>query len=178
MAIGAVDWETLEQAELWRGTIAAIAREGAAFSATLASAKAALAIDPVPRSSPGCRAGFCGPGCTLSPARFTHRAVVGGVDGGRVILAGLDRAPFAEGSLRWLDGPLAGLSATILAADDMGLLLDSDPGVIASGTRVLLREGCDHTIATCAGRFDNAVNFQGEPFLPGTDLLAHYPQPR
>jgi hypothetical protein len=41
--------------------------------------------------------------------------------------------------------------------------------------RVQLREGCDHVLETCANRFANAVNFQGEPFLPGNDLLTSYP---
>ncbi|MCC6942300.1 MAG: phage BR0599 family protein, partial [Novosphingobium sp.] len=44
-----------------------------------------------------------------------------------------------------------------------------------AGLRVILREGCDHTIGTCADRFGNGVNFQGEPFLPGNDLLTRYP---
>jgi hypothetical protein len=38
-----------------------------------------------------------------------------------------------------------------------------------------VQEGCDHTIATCAARFGNAINFQGEPFLPGNDSLTRYP---
>jgi hypothetical protein len=38
----------------------------------------------------------------------------------------------------------------------------------------LVREGCDHTIATCRTRFGNAANFQGEPFLPGNDILTRY----
>jgi hypothetical protein len=45
---------------------------------------------------------------------------------------------------------------------------------LSSGLRVVLREGCDHTLATCANRFVNAVNFQGEPFLPGNDALIRY----
>ena len=46
------------------------------------------------------------------------------------------------------------------------------------GLRVRLREGCDRTIATCTSRFGNAVNFRGEPFLPGNDMLAQYPVAR
>lgn len=178
VAIGAVDWETLDHDIYYRGTISGVSREGNGFAAELASAKAALAIDPVPRSSPTCRARFCGPGCGLSPARFTHRASVAGVAAGRVSFAGIDPVRFVGGELRWLDGPRAGLDTQILAADAHGLLLDRDDHAIAPGTRALLREGCDHTVATCAERFGNAANFQGEPFLPGTDLLAHYPQPR
>ena len=178
VAIGVVDWESLEHAEIWRGSIGSVTREGAVFSAALASAKAALDVDPVPRSSPTCRAEFCGPGCTLSPARFSRRAVVLAAGGGRVTFDGIDPVLYLHGSLRWLDAPLAGLEADILGADQAGLLLDRDFEGLAPGMRALLREGCDHTIATCAARFGNAANFQGEPFLPGTDLLAQYPQPR
>ena len=178
VAIGAVDWETLEHAVLYRGTIEAVGREGNAFTAELASAKAALALDPVPRSSPTCRALFCGPGCGLSPARFTRRAIVEAVEAGRVRFAGLDPALYAGGDLRWRDGPQAGLAAQILAGDATGLLLDGAPDGVEPGMQAFLREGCDHTIATCAARFGNAANFQGEPFLPGTDFLAHYPMPR
>lgn len=178
IVIGAVDWETLEYAAVFSGTIEGVSREGNAFTAELASAKAALAVDPVPRSSPACRARFCGPGCTLSPARFTRRAETSVVASGRVAFAGIDPALYPGGELRWLDGRLAGLGATILAANETGLLLDQSIDGIEPGMRAYLREGCDHTIATCAARFDNAENFQGEPFLPGTDLLAHYPMPR
>ena len=57
-----------------------------------------------------------------------------------------------------------------------GLVLDValDPA-LAPGARALLREGCDHTLQTCHARFGNAVNSQGEPFLPGNDLIARYP---
>jgi uncharacterized phage protein (TIGR02218 family) len=178
IAIGAVDWETLEHAVFYRGAIQGVSREGNGFTAELASAKAALAIDPVPRSSPTCRARFCGEGCGLSPARFTRRAGVSAVEEGRPQFAGIDPMLYAGGELRWLDGPWAGLGATILAADGAALVMDRLFDGVEPGMRALLREGCDHTIASCAGRFGNAVNFQGEPFLPGTDLLAHYPMPR
>lgn len=178
IAIGAVDWETFEHAIYYRGAIEAVSREGNGFAAELASAKSALAVDPVPRSSPTCRARFCGPGCGLSPARFTRRAAVSAVAAGRVQFAAIEPVLYAGGELRWLDGPQAGLGAEILAVDASGLLLDREPDGARPGMRALLREGCDHTIATCAARFDNAASFQGEPFLPGTDLLAHYPMPR
>lgn len=176
--IGAVCWQTLESQSLYRGTVETVARDGDAFSAALVSAKAALAVDTVPRSSPTCRARFCDTGCGLSPARFTHRGKVVAIAGDRVDFGLPEPARFTGGELRWLDGPLAGLAANILAADATGFALDRRPDGVAAGTRALLREGCDHTIATCAARFGNAASFQGEPFLPGTDLLAHYPMPR
>lgn len=178
VAIGAVDWQTLEHIALYEGSIASVSREGAGFAAALVSAKAALAVDPVPRSSPTCRARFCDRGCGLSAARFKHRAALVAVAGDRLDFGVPSAADFAGGELRWLDGPLAGLGAVILAAEGGWLVLDRPASGPAPGARALLREGCDHTIATCAGRFGNAANFQGEPYLPGTDLLAHYPMPR
>ena len=179
--IGVVDWETLERAVLYRGEIGAVAEEGGSFTAELRSAKADLEADSVPRTSPTCRAQFCGPGCTLSAARFTHEAVLQAVD------LGASRASFGaipppghmrQGSLRWVSGPQAGITMQVNDADEAGLVLDLalDPALVP-GARALLREGCDHTLQTCSERFGNAVNFQGEPFVPGNDLLARYPVP-
>ena len=71
-------------------------------------------------------------------------------------------------------GEIDAASLRVGTGDGPKLDIALDPA-LAPGTRALLREGCDHTLATCAARFGNAVNFQGEPFLPGNDLLARYP---
>ena len=49
--------------------------------------------------------------------------------------------------------------------------------VIPTDCRALLKQGCDRTLTTCSQRFANAINFQGEPFLPGNDLVVRYPSP-
>lgn len=178
--VGAVDWETRESAVLYNGTIGSVAQEDGGFTAELRSAKAALEADVVPRTSPTCRAEFCGRGCGLSGAKFTHRAVLLSADRetSRVVFDGPPPASLVGGNLRWLDGPHSGISLDIVAVDGEGLLVDGTlPEALAPGIRALLREGCDHTLATCAGRFGNAANFRGEPFLPGNDLLARYPSP-
>lgn len=181
LRIGLVDWESGEHDTLYRGVIGSVIEEEGRFTAELTSRKAELFADPVPRTSPMCRARFCGPGCNLSPARFTHEAVLSAVaaDGNAITLDTLVATDaLAGGVLRWLDGPHAGLTMTILVAGAEGLVLDTplDAG-LAPGTRAIVREGCDHTLDTCATRFANAVNFQGEPFLPGNDLLSRYPAP-
>ena len=43
------------------------------------------------------------------------------------------------------------------------------------GTLIELIEGCDKRFETCRDRFANALNFRGEPHLPGIDLLTRYP---
>lgn len=177
--LGVADWETGELAVLYSGEIGAIGQEAAGFSAELLSAKSQLEIDPVPRTSPTCRAQFCGPGCTLSAARFTHELRVTTVDlaANAVSFAeGPGAEAFRNGSLRWIEGPQAGQENAIVDVEDDLLVLERalDPALQA-GALARAREGCDHTIATCASRFANTINFQGEPFLPGNDLLTRYP---
>ncbi|MCR2834265.1 DUF2163 domain-containing protein [Parerythrobacter lacustris] len=181
IAIGAVDWESLDAAVLYAGSIGAIRQEGGSFAIELRSAKAAFERDFVPRTGPSCRARFCGPGCTLSAAFHTVSATLLGCDTDRGAFAFdlVQPSDYAWGELVWLDGPLAGQRLDIGGVSEGELLLDyplAEPP--SPGTRARLRQGCDHTLATCSDRFGNAINFQGEPFLPGNDLLARYPLPQ
>lgn len=179
--IGLVDWESGEHEIIYRGMIGAITEEEARFTAELISRKAELLRDPVPRTSPACRAEFCGTGCGLSAAAFTHEATLGAVDfeaNAVVLAASVTTADLVGGFVRWLDGPHAGARMTIMAAEPAGLVLDVPLDLAQPpGARAMVREGCDHTLDTCATRFANAANFQGEPFLPGNDLLTRYPVP-
>ena len=181
VGVGLVDWETSEHLELFAGIIGAVGQDGAKFTAELLSAKTALDRELVPRTAPTCRAEFCGPGCALSPPRFTRELRLAEADAAlnRVRFAGLaEAAPYAFGRLRWIDGAEAGLDFAVLDSDGAWLILDRAPGPdLATGARAYVREGCDHTLETCATRFANAVNFQGEPFLPGNDLLTRYASP-
>jgi len=83
---------------------------------------------------------------------------------------------YAYGQLRWLSGANSGLASVVRASAGAELVLQEAPAFVpAAGDLVELREGCDRSLATCSGRFGNAVNFRGEPHLPGTDLLTRYP---
>nr|WP_202385514.1 DUF2163 domain-containing protein [Altericroceibacterium endophyticum] len=179
LIMGLVDWESLDRAVLYRGAMGEIAQENGQFSVSMLSAKQALTGGDVPHTSPLCRARFCGPGCSLSATRFTHEAEVASHDHDRSavhLVQALEPSLLVGGALRWIDGPQAGLSANITAVDGTALLLDRALyPESTTGLRVLLREGCDHRAITCAERFANLVNFQGEPFLPGNDYLLRGP---
>jgi uncharacterized phage protein (TIGR02218 family) len=43
------------------------------------------------------------------------------------------------------------------------------PFDVAAGDAATLIAGCDRRFTTCVTKFSNAVNFRGEPHLPGTD---------
>lgn len=181
VTLGLVDWESLETETLFAGSIGSVSQEGAQFSAEMESLKQQFQREIVPRTSPACRAAFCGEGCTLSSARFTHESAFSAISADRqwVQVIAPSAADLAFGWLRPVDGHDAGTMINILAAEGEWLLLDRPvPAETPGDARVLLREGCDHTLATCAQRFGNAINFQGEPFLPGNDLLTRYPAPQ
>lgn len=177
--IGAVDWSSLDHHTLYTGLIGRIEDNTTQFAAELRSTKSLLEQDLVPRTSPTCRAEFCGRGCGLSAARYTSRHTLAGIDleANRVRIAGIDSEAHVDGRLRFMAGPQTGIVLGIIDAESDWLMLDR-PLVAGTqtGTRIELREGCDHTIATCAARFANGANFRGEPFLPGNDLLARYGQ--
>ncbi|MBU7579182.1 MAG: DUF2163 domain-containing protein [Porphyrobacter sp.] len=178
--IGAVDWTSLEHHTLYTGQIGRIEDDRTQFSAELRSSKSLLEQDLVPRTSPTCRAEFCGRGCGLSASRFSTVDTLTAVDleGNRARFAGLDAERYVDGRVRFMGGPQTGVAFGVI--DAAGDWLVPDRPLVAGtqpGTRAELREGCDHTIATCAERFGNAANFRGEPFLPGNDLLARYGQP-
>ena len=181
IVIGLVDWANLDRHAIYGGTIGKITEEANGFAANLESRKVELERDPVPRTSPSCRAAFCGPGCTLSAARFSHEGSVIGFDPETGLLALSTTANLAAllgGSLRWLDGPYAGQTMEITATQNGGVAVSAPlDRALPALTRVILREGCDRTLRTCASRFANAVNFKGEPHLPGNDLITRYPSP-
>ena len=178
IVVGVVDWQTLEHQPIYSGVMGAVSDEADGFVAQLQSRKSALQRDPTPRTSPTCRANFCGLGCGLSAARFTHEAVLVSHDvSANTVVLNMDLAAAGAigGVLRWLDGPYAGLAMGVLGVLGGALVLDSPmDAMMMAGARALVVEGCDHTLATCAERFGNGVNFQGEPFLPGNDLVIRY----
>lgn len=67
-------------------------------------------------------------------------------------------------------------SGATLTGGSGGLTVFLDaPYPVNAGDKVRLYPGCDKRDATCAGRFDNILNFRGEPFVPGTDSITNYP---
>ena len=161
------------------GELGAISHSGSEFDAEFKGPAAKLDRAVAPYTSPGCRADFCDADCGLNAARFSHQAQIVSVAGSTLTLdAPLPGTPvsFAFGKLRWLDGPNCGLWSDILSVASTNIQLIAPPPFLASsGSRVKLMEGCDKTIATCGVRFGNAINFRGEPYLPGNDILTRYP---
>lgn len=160
------------------GTLGEVEISDGSFTAELAGPTAALARPVVEETSAACRAELGDRRCRVAMRGRTRLLRVTAVDAATATLdAGEPVAgAYAGGRLRWLGGPNCGLESAIAGSDGTTVTLAAPPPfAVAAGTLVRVSEGCDQTIATCAGRFGNAANFRGEPYLPGIDLLTRYP---
>ena len=86
---------------------------------------------------------------------------------------------FAEGLLTWTGGNNAGLQVKMRASTSAGLLTASLPmiGTVQVGDTYSLVAGCrKRLLEDCQAKFDNVLNFGGEPHLPGQDALSAPPQ--
>lgn len=172
------EWE--EPGALWlllaRGELGAVTRKGGSFSAELIGAMAALKVPVAPSTSPDCRATLGDRACRVDMAARRRVVAVSAVAGTVVEAAGLETGLYAFGTLRWLTGRNGGVMQAVMDNEaDRATLADPPPFPVEEGVLALLTQGCDRRLETCAARFNNAVNFRGEPYLPGTDLLTRYP---
>jgi uncharacterized phage protein (TIGR02218 family) len=180
LTIFMVDWQhpAGERLVLAHGELGEIAVRGDAFEAELRGPAAMLERPVVEQTSPDCRAELGDKRCRVDMAARVRIARVAAVRDATELDV-TDAAggnAYAYGSLRWLGGANCGLHSPILASQGARLTLREPPEFAAApGDLVELREGCDKSLATCAGRFANVDNFRGEPHLPGIDLLTRYP---
>lgn len=161
---------------LARGEMGAVAQSGGAFTAEMIGAGAVLNAPVAPSTSPDCRARLGDRQCRVDMAGRRRIVTVTGVEDGVVLVEGLEPGAYAYGGLRWMSGANAGMAQGVVDNDASSVTLNDAPAfAVVAGTLAMLTEGCDRQMATCSGRFGNAVNFRGEPYLPGMDLLTRYP---
>lgn len=175
-----VDWEAPEggRLALARGELGEVSIRGEAFEAELRGPTALLDSAAVEQTSPECRAMLGDKRCRVDmAARVTTTRIAALVaDDVFDVEAAAPGNAYGYGLLRWIGGANSGLDSAVLRSDGIRLTLREPPAFPpAVGDLVEIIEGCDKMLATCSGRFGNAVNFRGEPHLPGIDLLTRFP---
>jgi len=84
---------------------------------------------------------------------------------------------FTNGKLVWIYGDNAGVEVEVKKwSPDTGRfdLFDAMIYPIAVGDVFVVYWGCDKTAQTCRDRFDNILNFRGEPYIPGMDAILRF----
>ena len=174
----AADWAAPESEtiELLSGRLGEVGIEDNRLTAELRGAAALLEGPVCPSTSPECRADFGDKACRVDLAGRSRRATIMESNGNEIVLGEELSDTCRFGRLRYLSGGNSGAQTTILTVTGATLMVRDPPrATIVTGCTVEVREGCDKRLQTCSQRFQNAVNFRGEPHLPGNDLLTRYP---
>lgn len=122
-----------------------------------------------------CRAALGDTRCGISLAAYTFTGVVSAVEANFAFKDSTktqSNGYFAGGLITFATGLNAGLSIEVrdFAATGFTLFLPL-PYSIQVGDSYQVTAGCDKQFDTCVSRFNNAINFRGEPHVPGTDKL-------
>lgn len=183
-----VNWAAPEQRIVqFRGSIGEMHRSGGAFRAELRGLTEPL-NQPMGRVyQKPCSAvlgdGNCG--FDLSTPGYATELVVEEVAEAQEFrwadLIGFDEGWFTGGRLDVLNGPAQGLWGMIKGDVFEGSTRVIDlwqpiRGPIGEGTQVRLTAGCDKRKETCRLKFNNLLNFQGFPDLPGEDWMMAVPR--
>ena len=182
-----VNWADTDTRWLqFRGTIGELRRTGGAFHAELRGLTEAL-NRPLGRIyQKPCTAVLGDGNCKFDVTQpgYQFEGVVQRVTKGRVFelddLSGFEEAWFQRGRLDILDGPSEGLWGMIkrdVFEDGARRIELWEPirGAIEAGHKLRLTAGCDKRFETCRLKFNNLLNFQGFPDLPGDDWVMAYP---
>jgi len=142
-----------------------------------------------------CRSRLGDSGCKVSLAPYTHTATVTAVASRSVFTSsGLATARpnedfFGEGEILFNDGPCAGMRQKVRSYTAAGVvtLVLAMPEDFDVGDSITAIAGCRRRherttdnpggVSDCVDKFNNILNFQGEPHLPGIDSLTQEPEP-
>ncbi len=166
---------TMGKLKLKTGWLGEVTLQGGKFVAEVRGLSAALQQTIGEVYTAGCRAALGDTRCGVNLATYTF---TGSVTGLEAAFAFKDSSKtqannyFAGGVVHFTSGANAGFSMEVrdFANGRFGLFLPM-PNAIALGDNFTVSAGCDKQFDTCISRFNNAVNFRGEPHVPGTDKL-------
>lgn len=180
------NWETpAERVLLFRGSMGEISRGSGAFSAELRGLSEALnqPHGRVYQTRCGTILGSARCGVDTSDFGYSIEVDVSDVAGGKVFrFSAGDFAPrwFERGRFEVIDGAARGLVGIVKndridGSERVIELWEALRAPVAAGDRVRVEAGCDKRSETCRDKFQNLINFQGFPAIPGEDWLMAYP---
>ncbi len=182
-----VNWrDVAERHLLFRGTIGDLTRSGESFQAELRGLTDVL-NRPIGRVyQKPCPAVLGDGNCQFdlsTPGYSVERAIEIIEDGQNLIfqdLSGFAEGWFERGRLSVVSGQAADLFGLIKRDQTQGgqrviELWQPMRAPLVTGDQVRLEAGCDKRFTTCGLKFDNALNFQGFPDLPGDDWMVASP---
>jgi len=188
VSIWIVNWQNpVDRYLIFSGSIGEITYSHNSFTAELRGMAEPLNAQTGRNFSKQCSARLGDSACRFdlssAPMRVSNR-VRRSVDQTTVFLDDiptLDVDWFAFGILEFNTGLNAGQVARVIGDKSVNserqvLLMDEVFHPIEAGDEVVLIAGCDKQLTTCVRKFQNAVNFQGFPDIPGEDWMTSFPK--
>ncbi len=182
-----VNWANPEERSiLLRGSIGEMRQAGGAFVAELRGLSERLNMPRGRVYQRACTAvlGDASCGFDVTDTGFTTSLPVEEVVERRLFrfsgFGGFDAGWFTRGQLRVETGVAQGLRGLIKRDGYDGgwrviELWEALPAELSVGDQLRLIAGCDKRFSTCKTKFDNTLNFQGFPDIPGEDWITSYP---
>lgn len=163
---------------LLNGVISDIECKGNMFTAKVKGLKDSIDKTIGEVYSPLCRCRFCDTKCGLEETNFTFSATITNVSDAVTFITDdatiLSKTTgyFDNGIIEFTSGNNKGQKMEIKQYANGTFILSLNlPNELKVGDAFNVIAGCDKKFATCCDAFDNAVNFRGEPHLPGIETL-------
>jgi uncharacterized phage protein (TIGR02218 family) len=126
--------------------------------------------------SPNCRAILGDSKCKVNLEAFTITTEVSDVASNQIfsaeVLLSKEAGYFVGGEVKWLSGNNIGARMEVKEFANSKVTLALPMGSsIAIGDIFTIIAGCDKLKETCIVKFNNIINFRGEPDVPGIDKL-------
>ncbi|MGB4191014.1 MAG: DUF2163 domain-containing protein [Rickettsiales bacterium] len=125
--------------------------------------------------SNSCRAEFADQFCKKNKADFSFSGAITEIITNNIFIDENRSEPndyFTKGVIKFLSGGGKDASYNILAFENKKIILESAINLrIEIGDLYLITAGCDKSIMACINKFSNALNFRGEPYIPGKHKL-------
>lgn len=149
------------------------------FTAEIRSLSEVLSQEVGDLTSPKCRVRKLGDTqCTISLTSFTHGVTVSAVTNNRqfTISGSWSNAYFEYGVITFTSGQNAGYSMEVRRNTGGALELALPfTRAVTIGDAATIIAGCNRSRNTCKTKFNNVVNFRGEPDLPGYEKAIRIP---
>ncbi|MGL9717157.1 MAG: DUF2163 domain-containing protein [Wolbachia sp.] len=174
-----VNYKDLSQGtmSLHFGTFGKVTLNSGRFIVEIRGLSAKLEKSVAELYSPACRAQFCDDRCKADAKRFSRISTVTKViDERRFEDTNLTESDgyYKHGVVKFFDSTTHAAFEGIVKEhkNKVITLFTSSPYQIFAGDKYSILAGCDKTFSMCKNKFNNIVNFRGEPYIPELNLLS------
>lgn len=173
-----LDYKNFEKLILLKGYVKDISIKDNIFIAEINSISSLLENTIGQTYSPTCRCLFCDENCSLNKSDYTSNGVISEVINQfefRTLSTEIvekDDYYYNDGLIKILDGNNRNqLTEIKMSSKGYIVLRFKFSYEIKIGDEFEITAGCDKNFKTCCSKFDNAINFRGEPNLPRSKKL-------